>query len=102
MLDKFILVPYEIQGKDGKIIIKECSTTEQIKYACVQDYVEKNLDDFEVILKLEYRRIKMEEDEELYIENDEENIFQLIAEECYYDDKYIQEKVEEKNKRRKK
>ena len=44
----------------------------------------------------------MEEDEELYIENDEENIFQLIAEECYYDDKYIQEKVEEKNKRRKK
>ena len=53
MLDKFILVPYEIQGKDGKIIIKECSTTEQIKYACVQDYVEKNLDDFEVILKLE-------------------------------------------------
>ncbi len=26
-----------------------------------------------------------------YIENDEEDIFELIAEECYYDDKWREE-----------
>ena len=31
--------------------------------------------------------------EEYFIENDEEgNIFELIAEECYYDDKWLEEK----------
>ena len=33
------------------------------------------------------------EDEEDYIENDEDgNIFELINEECYYDDKWLEEK----------
>lgn len=32
------------------------------------------------------------EEEELFIENDEEgNIFELINEECYYDDKWEEE-----------
>lgn len=32
-------------------------------------------------------KIILDDEEELYIENDEEgNIFELIAEECYYDD----------------
>lgn len=53
MLDKFVLVPYEIQGKDGKILIKEDINATQIKIGCIQDYIEQNTDDFEVILKLE-------------------------------------------------
>lgn len=40
----------------------------------------------------------MEEEEELYIENDEENVFQLIDEECYYDDKYLKEKNKKEEK----
>ncbi len=34
----------------------------------------------------------MGDDEELYIENDETDIFQLINEECYEDDKWRKEK----------
>ncbi len=29
-----------------------------------------------------------------YIENDEENIFELIAEESYYEDKWLEEREE--------
>lgn len=32
------------------------------------------------------------DDEELFIENDDEgNIFELIAEECYYDDRWCEQ-----------
>lgn len=32
-------------------------------------------------------------DDEIYIENDDDgDIFELIAEECYYDDKWLEEK----------
>lgn len=34
------------------------------------------------------------EDED-YIENDDGDIFELIAEECYYDDKWLEEKERE-------
>lgn len=53
MLDRFILVPYEIQGKDGKIIVRENSDLKEIKMGCVKDYVEKNIDDFDVLIKIE-------------------------------------------------
>lgn len=53
MLDKFVLVPYEIQGKDGKILIKDDINATQIKMGCIQDYIEQNVDDFDVLIKLD-------------------------------------------------
>lgn len=53
MLDKFILVPYEIQGKDGKIVIKEDANLKEIKMGCIKDYVEKNIDEIDVLIKVE-------------------------------------------------
>lgn len=53
MLDRFILVPYEIKGIDGKIIIREDSNMQQIKMGCITDYVEQNIDDIDVLIKLD-------------------------------------------------
>jgi hypothetical protein len=52
-LDRFILVPYEIQGKDGKIVIKEDANLKEIKMGCIKDYVEKNIDEIDVLIKVE-------------------------------------------------
>ena len=53
MLDKFILVPYEIKGKDGKIIAKEDANMKEIKIGCIKDYAEQNIDDIDVLIKIE-------------------------------------------------
>ncbi len=41
-MEKFILVPYELQGKQGKIVVKE-GRTEEIKEFCVIDTLEKDI-----------------------------------------------------------
>jgi hypothetical protein len=40
-MDKFVLVPYELKGKKGKIIVKEGTPIEFIEDYCVIDRLEK-------------------------------------------------------------
>lgn len=40
-MDKFVLVPYELKGKKGKIVVKEETPIEFIKEYCVIDRLEK-------------------------------------------------------------
>lgn len=52
MLDRFILVPYEIKGKDGKIVIREDSNMQEIRIGCLKDYIEQNIEEFDVLIKI--------------------------------------------------
>lgn len=36
-MEKFIVVPYILQGKEGKIIVRDGKTEEEIKEICVID-----------------------------------------------------------------
>lgn len=40
-MDKYVLVPYELQGKEGKIVVKEGTPIEFIEDYCVIDTLEK-------------------------------------------------------------
>lgn len=40
-MNKYILVPYELKGKEGKIIVKEGIPIENIKEYCVIDRLEQ-------------------------------------------------------------
>lgn len=40
-MDKYVLVPYELKGKEGKIIVKDGTPIEFIKEYCVIDRLEK-------------------------------------------------------------
>lgn len=40
-MDKFILITYELQGKEGKILVREGKTEREIKEYCVIDRLEK-------------------------------------------------------------
>lgn len=40
-MDRYILVSYELQGKEGKILVREGTTEEEIKQICVIDRLEK-------------------------------------------------------------
>lgn len=42
-MEKFILVPYELQGKNGKIVVKDGKTEEEIKEFCVINSLEKDI-----------------------------------------------------------
>ena len=43
-MEKFILVPYELQGKNGKIVVKEEKAEEEIKEFCVINCLEKDIE----------------------------------------------------------
>lgn len=53
MLDRFILVPYEIKGQKGQIIVKEDVSTEEMKKGCIQDYIENNYNEYEIVIKFD-------------------------------------------------
>ncbi|MBO6233232.1 MAG: hypothetical protein J6N78_04155 [Clostridia bacterium] len=40
-MDKYVLVPYELKGKEGKIVVKEGTPIEDIQEYCVIDRLEK-------------------------------------------------------------
>lgn len=40
-MDKYVLVPYELKGKNGKIVVKEGTPIEDIQDYCVIDRLEK-------------------------------------------------------------
>lgn len=42
-MEKFILVPYELQGIDGKIVVKDGKTEEEIKEFCVLNSLENEI-----------------------------------------------------------
>lgn len=40
-MDKYVLVPYELKGKEGKIVVKEGTPIEDIQEYCAIDRLEK-------------------------------------------------------------
>lgn len=51
-MEKFILVPYELQGKNGKIVVREGKTEERIKEFCVINSLEKDIKELSKNVKL--------------------------------------------------
>ena len=55
-MDQFILVPYELQGKEGKIIVREGTPEEQIREYCVIDIMEKSKDKLKEKVNIKRRK----------------------------------------------
>lgn len=53
-MEKFILVPYELQGKSGKIVVREGKTEEEIKEFCVINSLEKDIEKLAKEVNLKY------------------------------------------------
>ena len=51
-MEKFILVPYELQGTNGKIVVREGKTEEEIKEFCVIDSLENDIKELAKEVKL--------------------------------------------------